>query len=227
MTFGPEYPTACVSRFSTPISAHAQITTSPLFSGAIPTPVYEYSSQSGSIVSAISSIIAISAGLAVADPIIVAWQQDDFKLFPSDYASSLAQKVGITLAPDPVSSTRSGPTNSAPARGLSSGAKAGIGVGVVIGVAIIGVTIVLLYMRRSRRAETTAEGVGVAEMEDQDVHLGERKWFFGGRWRSEVNSVSVPNELDSKTVHVVPGPPAELDGGPPYQGSELQQSVQR
>jgi hypothetical protein len=231
MTFGPEYPTACVSRFSTPINAHAQITTPPLFSGAIPTPVYEYSSRSGSIVSAISRIVTISAGIAVADPMIVAWQDDDFKLFPSDYASSLAQKIGITLAKDPVASTRLGPTSpaadEAAAGGLSTGAKAGIGVGVVLGAAIIGVTIILLYMRRGRKAETTAEGAGVAEMEDQDGHLGERKWFFGGRWRSEVNSVPVQNELDSKTVHVVPGPPAELDGGAPVREQEPQQSVHR
>jgi hypothetical protein len=227
MTFGPEYPTACISRFSTPLSAHAQITTPPLFSGAQPTPVYEYSSRSGSLLSAISSIIIISAGLAVADPIIVAWQQDDLNSFPSDYASSLARKVGITLTPDPVSSSRSGPTSPTAAGGISTGAKAGIGVGVVLGAAIIGVTIVLLYMRRWRKAETTAEGAGVAEMEDQDGHLGERKWFFGGRWRSEVNSVPVQNELDSKTVHVVPGPPAELDGGTPFQGPEPQQSVDR
>ena len=211
MTFGPDFPSACLSRFSTPFSAHARLTTAPPYSGVTPTPVYEYSSGSGASVTAVSSVTIIPSGLAIADPIIVAWQLEDFGSFPPDYASSLAEKIGITFAPSSVASTTPGPTNPPSAAGLSTAAKTGIGVGVVFGAAILGVAIVLLYMRKWRKAETTTEGAGVAEMEDQDRHQGERKWFFGGKWRSEASSVPTQNELDSKAVHVVPGPPAELE----------------
>jgi hypothetical protein len=35
MTFGPEYPDLCLSRFSTPVSAYAAIITEPAFEGRI------------------------------------------------------------------------------------------------------------------------------------------------------------------------------------------------
>tara|TARA_R110002003_G_scaffold140_19_gene12877 strand:+ start:15480 stop:15998 length:519 start_codon:yes stop_codon:yes gene_type:complete len=167
----------------------------------------------------VSSITTISSGLAVADPIIVAWQQDDLTLFPPDYAKSLAQKLGITLS-NSATSTSPGPTSSPSSGGLTTAAKAGIGVGVVFGAAILGVAIVLLYLRRWRKDGTTPKEPRVAEMEDQDRHFGERKWFFGGRWRSEVNSVPTQSELDSKTVHVVPGPPAELEAREPRNSTD-------
>jgi hypothetical protein len=52
-------------------------------------------------------------------------------------------------------------------------------------------------------------------MEDQDYSHSQRKWVSGGRWRNEVNAQKAQSELDSKTVHVVPGPPAELEAREP------------
>ncbi|KAF2027723.1 hypothetical protein EK21DRAFT_91236 [Setomelanomma holmii] len=222
MTIGPEYPSACFSRFSTPFSAYARVTPPPLYSGATPTPVYEYS-QSGSITSAISSITVVPSGSAIADPIVVAWQLDDLKSFPADYATSLARRVNITLLAASASSSASagpGPTSAPGPDGLSTGAKAGIGVGVALGAVIGGIAVVLLCMRRRRKAGTTDESPHVVEMEDQDRHFKEHKWFFGGKWRSEVNSEPTQNELDSKAVHVVPGPPAELEAREPPTSNE-------
>jgi hypothetical protein len=54
-------------------------------------------------------------------------------------------------------------------------------------------------------------GDTVPEMEDQDKNSAKRKWFLGGKWRSEARAESVTQELDSRTVHLVPGPPAELE----------------
>ncbi|KAH7066332.1 hypothetical protein BKA63DRAFT_389829, partial [Paraphoma chrysanthemicola] len=208
MTFGPEHSGLCMSRFTTPFSALAPTTSPLLHSGETPTPVFEVTSRIGSTLSATSSITVIPSGLAIADPITVAWQYDDLALFPTEYARSLAQKIGITL-PTPRSQETTSPPNTT---GVSTAAKVGIGIGAVLGAAILGVVIVVLFMRRRwRKAEITSTESNLAEMEDQDGDHGVRKWFFGGRWRGEISAIPTQNELDSKTVHVVPGPPAELE----------------
>lgn len=44
------------------------------------------------------------------------------------------------------------------------------------------------------------------------VHAPSRfKWFLEGRWRSEAEERIDLQELDSKTVKIVPGPPVELE----------------
>ena len=63
--------------------------------------------------------------------------------------------------------------------------------------------------RKSNLAENEEDEI--PEMEDQDEALAKRKWYLGGRWRSEVETKSKPQELDSRTVTVIPGPPVELD----------------
>jgi len=179
--------------------------------GATPTPVWEHASGSGAGQSTTSSITTISAGVAVADPVTVAWQLEDLQSFPPDYASSLARKIGITL---PASDNTLGNPRqtSAPAAGdLSTGAKAGIGIGAAIGAAVIGISAVLLCLRKRRKAGTTTSGHNNSEMEDQDLSFKKTRWYFGGKWRSEVAAEPTQNELDSKAVHVVPGPPAELE----------------
>jgi hypothetical protein len=40
----------------------------------------------------------VSRGLAVADPYVVGWQEKELSMFPTDYASSLAQKAGLQWA---------------------------------------------------------------------------------------------------------------------------------
>jgi hypothetical protein len=88
MTFGPEYPSVCVSSFSTPVQAFTPVT--PVTGN---TPLYEYTSYSypsfGSSVSTIlSSTTTVATGLTVADPVWVAWQIEDIGTFPSDYIES-------------------------------------------------------------------------------------------------------------------------------------------
>jgi hypothetical protein len=227
MTFGPQWSKACVSYIATPLRAFAPITTSPDFSLATPTPVYEYTPLATPPASATSSIVTITAGLAVADPVIVAWQADDIHLFPSEYQTSLAQQIGVPL---PTSTPSPMPTNE---NGLSTAAKAGIGVGAVLVAAIIGILVVVLRIRRRQEKASTLQGYDKAEMEDQDQNSTQHKWFFGGKWRNEVHaeavnevhadtvpneldSTTVQNELDSRNVHVVPGSPVELDGSVPH-----------
>jgi hypothetical protein len=166
----------------------------------------------------ISSITTIATGLAVADPVIVAWQIDDVETFPSEYVKSLVARYSI-----PAPASTSTPTNNAleptaaPASdGLSTGTQVGIGVGVALAAALAGGLLIFWCLRRRRKASATEEpDVVIPEMEDQDHTHTERKWYFGGRWRSEVDTQATQNELDSKAVHVVPGPPAELEAHEP------------
>jgi hypothetical protein len=224
MTVGSEFSRACVSYIATPIRAFAKMTTEPLYSGLTPTPVFEYT-PSLAPSSPTSSIVMITSGLAVADPVIVAWQVEDLVSFPSNYQTSLAQKIGVPL---PAGTPSSQPISN----DLSTAAKAGIGVGAVLVAAIIGIILVILRIRKRRKHASTTQESGIAEMEDQDQNNTQRKWFFGGKWRNEayaegvhevpaepvqreLDSRIVQNELDSRHVHIVPGPPAELDGSVP------------
>lgn len=223
MTIGPEYPNACISSIVTPISAWALITPIPLLSSETPTPVYVYTppaTPNRTPISPISSIVSVTAGIAIADPVVVGWQDYDLQEFPNEYATSLAQKVGITLP----SNTKSPPkTISQVSDDLSTGTKAGIGVGVVIGVAAI-VIVIVFFFTQQRQKNDRARLELMPEMEGQGHKDRDRKWFFGGKWRNEVHAEAVPNELDlnqidtvpneldSRAVHVVPGSPVELDG---------------
>ena len=228
MIFASEWPSACISSFSSPFQAHALLTTA-LDSGATSVQTaYEfvtstYIGGSGTTAykaSTIANIVTVSQGLAVADPVVVAWQTKDFQSFPTAYATSLAQKIGIKL--NDTSPTLNDTSPISAGKGLSTGAKAGIGVGVVFGAAIFGIPFVLWYLRRHRKKTQTVDGTdNVAEMEDQDGTLAGRKWFLGGKWRSEASAIQRQQELDSKTVRVVPGPPVELDGTERQPGSEI------
>ncbi|KAF2676246.1 hypothetical protein K458DRAFT_424867 [Lentithecium fluviatile CBS 122367] len=164
---------------------------------------------------------SIFTGLAVADPVVVAWASEDMSSFPSDYRTSLADRIGVVMnmdaTPESTSSlpsqTQTGESVPPIDPSLSTGAKAGIGVGVALGVAVIvGIVTLLRLRRRKRKSAVDSEQTGIPEMEDQDATNGRRRWFLGGRWRNEAEVRGVPTqELDSKAVHVVPGPPAELD----------------
>lgn len=173
------------------------------------TTVYLTSARTWST-SKISSTTALSTGLAVADPVVIAWQIEDFRLFPSDYATSLARKIGVTL---PTTGSDAKLPSDAESPGISTGAKAGIGVGIAVGVLAILVAVVLLRLKKRRKAAQAVEPQHtLPEMADQDQDLAKKKWWAGGIWRSEADAHADPQELESKTVHVVPGPPAELDG---------------
>ena len=222
MTFGPEYPSACVSSFSTTIQAYTPVTT---IDGS--TPLYEYTSRSypsdGTPVSTLmSSTTAIATGLAVADPVWVAWQIEDIGTFPSDYVESLVRRFGVASPSNTTTaaSDSPGPTTGPTSEGLTTIAQVGIGVGVALAAISVGGSIVFWCLKRRRKAAATisAPDIVIPEMEDQDYSYSQRKWFFGGRWRNEVDVQAAQSELDSKTVHVVPGPPAELEAREPVTG---------
>lgn len=130
-------------------------------------------------------------------------------------------------------------TTTSDSGGLGTGAKAGIGVGAaIVFILILGLvaaTLLLLRKRAQRRrahagAELSANSTPEMEAGDRDrdrkTYLGgqwrseaevkeeAQKSYLGGQWRSEAEVVGETRELDSKAIHVVPGPPAELDAGP-------------
>lgn len=98
-----------------------------------------------------------------------------------------------------------------PAKHLGGGAIAGIVLGAVAAITAIGAAVTFWLKKKRRNQGMEAQEDTRVEMEDQDVALAGRKWFLSGRWRSEAEAKSDPHELDSKTVHVVAGPPVELD----------------
>jgi hypothetical protein len=160
----------------------------------------------------ISNTTAIATGLAVADQVIVAWQTDDLNLIPLEYASCLANEMGIALPDSTPTTSTSSPTNTSadPFKPSipSTGAKASTAVGAVLGAVIV--IVVTLCLRQRRNAVPVTRVSNIVEMEDPDRVLQERKWFFGWIWKSEVVGEPTRNELDSKTTHVVSGPAAEL-----------------
>lgn len=172
MTFGPEFREACISTFSAPLQALALLTTTTA-GGASANTSYElttsiWDSSAGTYVtSKLNSTTMLSTGLAVADPIVVAWQISDFSLFSPEYAMSLAKKIGVTLPNNSGDKTREAAQK--PSR-LSIGAKVGIGVGAAIGVlAVIIITVILCFKKRQKgRNQAAPPGYTVAEMEGQD-----------------------------------------------------------
>jgi hypothetical protein len=197
--------------------------------------VYDYVLAKGSTFVTQVNIKTISSGIAIADAVVVGWQLDDLSHFPSNYVSSLVQGIGDNLMPSASSSTpvpASSPTLSqqtelppAQSKALDTGAKAGIGAAIGIGALLAGVGILLLYLRIKRRVTATTVArpeTSIPEMEDQDKTLTSRKWFLRGKWRSEHAGVERIQELDSRSVNVMPGPPVELDASVAPQDGEIE-----
>lgn len=227
----------CVSAISTPLPVHALITTT--YTNGASSSYYEDVVNDQST---ISNMTTMTRGLAVADPLYVAWEASDLSKFPVAYATSLAQKIGVaftpTATPSPGVSSRGpsetgttggplqgDPTSSPASSGLSSGAKIGIGVGVGVGasllVALIAMAVVIRRLRRRNQAVTTYPNESTPAMAGHDTGMVKQKWYQRARPNEEagINNGGV-NELDSFPVHYVPGPPVELEGsyaqGPRY-----------
>lgn len=174
----------------------------------------------------------MTQGYALANPIMLFFEEKDLSSMPTPEASSLAQIAGIDYTPAPASTSSLPRETGLPAQGnqLSTGGKAGIGVGAVIGALLVGIAIFFI-LRRKRKTPadpTIPTTETIAEMEDQDKTLAHRKWFLGGKWRNESAAEEQQHELDSRGVVVVPGPPVELEGShwnAPDNGA-VQQNVQ-
>lgn len=172
----------------------------------------------------------ISSGTATADPVVIFWRYSDLASFPPDYATSLAKRIGVDLS-TPTSTPATTP-RPPPSQKPSSGAIAGIAVGGTAFLVLIGGFIFYLLTRRrakQRKREALALDGGVPELENEEEHPSWRKWFLGGRWRSEAEAETKPQELtaergaqelvaderaqelDSQGLMVVPGSPVELD----------------
>jgi hypothetical protein len=165
-----------------------------------------------------SHLTKVATVMATADALTMLWQSSDIPLFDVEYATSPAKRIGLAYVPFPSTTTSFSPrrTSAAPPSGLITGAKAGRGVGTALGALfLIGMGSVLFFIRRrrSRASVGEANGPATAELEDQDATLATKKQYLGGQWRSEAEVMRDPGELDSRAVHVVPGPPAELEAG--------------
>jgi len=228
MSFGSESADLCLSSFSTPFRAYAAMTTAPAYDGEDVLPVYDYtttysSGQSVRGTSVISDITTLSTGLAVADPVVVAWQIEDVDTFPSDYVKSLVARYSVAAPAGTSTPTINAleptttPAPSSSSSGISTGTKIGIGVGVALVAALVGGLLIFWCLRRRRKTAANEEpDVVIPEMEDQDYAHSQRKWYTGGRWRSEVDAQATQNELDSKPVHELHEPPAELEAHEPF-----------
>jgi hypothetical protein len=82
-----------------------------------------------------------------------------------------------------------------------------------------GIILLVLYLRKKKRrqngfASPRSGHPGVPEMGDQDRSRAGKKWFLGGKWRSEIGAGGVEQrqELDGRNVNAVRGPRAELYG---------------
>jgi len=166
----------------------------------------------------------LTSGSAWEYQTVVFWRSSDLSSFPSDYASSLAAVIGVPFGSSTTSSSL--PSTSVPLTippsqrsGLSPGTKAGIGVGVCASV-ILGVVLLLfLWRRRKRQRQQRQQDVQQQEPEtsadlrvseiDGDTHGS--KSFLGGHWRAETDGSSAPVEAGSTSVHIISGPPVELD----------------
>ncbi|KAF2845792.1 hypothetical protein T440DRAFT_543490 [Plenodomus tracheiphilus IPT5] len=153
MTFGSDVSRFCISTITSAIPAHVDLIKSHSDSNA--EPVYEslLSTFTGSVgsesdgysTSTISEITTLTHGLAVGDPVVIAWAMEDFSKFPASYATSLAGKIGVVLAqtapPEAASSSslarQTGLNESVPPPPLATGTKVGIGVCAALGVAVM------------------------------------------------------------------------------------------
>ncbi|PVI00690.1 hypothetical protein DM02DRAFT_707755 [Periconia macrospinosa] len=151
----------------------------------------------------------------LAQPVEIYWQEKDLSLFPTDYASSLATKIGVRFpANTPPPASPASPPSIAPAtstpeatHNLSTATRAGIGVGSVLGALALVATIVTLIWWRIRRKRGETADIEVVEMEGSGIF----KKFLRGKWRSEVGGRSEPVEMDARGVRIVAGPPAEME----------------
>lgn len=111
----------------------------------------------------------------------------DLSIFPTAYASSLAQRIGVpfpaTTSPGSSSALSSRTISSQPiapsSSDLSTPAKAGIGVGVSLGIFLLAAISLLILLRRRQQRKLAAaynqpNRLGIPEMEDQDTSLVKR-----------------------------------------------------
>lgn len=207
----------CVSAISTPLPVRALYTTT--YTNGNSASFYE---QVINDQSTVSNMTTMTRGTAVADPLYVAWEAKDLSLFPVAYATSLAQKIGVTDF-TPTATPASGATTGGPSQtgdsaassssGLSSGAKIGIGVGVGAGVALLLALVAMgIMLRRSRKRNQAAASYPNESTPAMHDHNVGGKWGHTGRPGEEMEMNQGPNELDSMPVQYVAGPPVELDG---------------
>ena len=162
------------------------------------------------------SYSTVTYGSANADPISVAWHESELSLFPSEYAASVAKQIGLEMNFGSSSSNIQTETSTpipAPVA-LSTGAKVGTIVGAVLGATVIAALAYACLVRRRKRKNTStgpAAETQTAELENQDEELAGWKWHLRGKWRNEAEAVDRHQELDSRTINVIAGPPVELD----------------
>lgn len=179
----------------------------------------------------------ITSGTASAARVVVFWQSADLANFPSEYAASLATRIGVSLSATTTPSPGATENNPAPtsaglignepeedspggsSSSLGTGAIAGIAVGSILGViALIGAVFFILRRRR-RTHRSEGAGNGMAEV-DNNAHIQEMPGdssgpnaHLMGKWRAEAqgDQPQAPVEIDSRGVKVVTRAPVEME----------------
>jgi hypothetical protein len=134
----------------------------------------------------------------------------DLNFFNTEYASSLAQTLGVQV---PALTTAGNLTLSSSSSaisqpdmpsslGVSKGAKAGISLGMIVGMlfAALGMYDFCIRKRQGVAVEDTRpdraeQGEYLPEMEDQDLEHASRKFFIKGEWRSEADAAQKVGEM--------------------------------
>lgn len=107
------------------------------------------------------STTVLSSGLAKSEAIGVWWKTADLRVFPAEYASSLASRIDIPFTMSTTASSGAGassgtpPPTASPVPELSTSAKIGIAVGAALGgaIAVGAIIITLLWRRRKQRSK--------------------------------------------------------------------------
>ncbi|KAF2996288.1 hypothetical protein E8E13_005197 [Curvularia kusanoi] len=242
MGFGPEFPDVCISTISTPMNVHAFLRTtysSGSFVNSFYTSTVYWTITSGTklIVSSslTSNIVTVTTGLALEEPIVVAWQNEDVPAFPTEYASSLAKRLGVTFPSNTdTSSQQTGPAITGTVSGApnteiatqqtestpNTGAKVGIGVGVTLAaLALIGAILLFLRHRRRKRIAESSQDFVKAELDGGEQDIPRKRWHAHVAGLPEADQDHERQELDSKALH------AEADGS--TERRELAQLLER
>ncbi|PSN63257.1 hypothetical protein BS50DRAFT_624040 [Corynespora cassiicola Philippines] len=219
MSYGSDIENICYGSISTPMTLYLPSTSD---GETVPGPeliwLTSIVSDGQTLTTWTFNTTTLTTGLMVAEPIIVGWMQSDLPSFPTPYASSLAQRIGIPFTASPGSlSTLAPPTGtSSPetagkSNSLSSGAIAGIVIGTASAI-ILGMALLWFVLRRRRAAARLDDEPKAAEMEDEHAVLSMRKMFVGGKWRSEAGEEGSRHEMESGGAGVGAGVAVELDG---------------
>ncbi|KAF2751046.1 hypothetical protein M011DRAFT_191508 [Sporormia fimetaria CBS 119925] len=156
----------------------------------------------------------LPSGIAIAAPVMVAWQQEDLRLFPVTYATSVAEQMNVPFGTDAAlpgaSNSLTRETSEAQfdvdrqGQGLTVGVKAGIAAGAV-GLVLISVAICLFFfIRRPKQRSARSNHSDLSDIQELRADIDSNdKWLIKGQWRTEVEVAEKYRELAERPTSAV------------------------